>query len=48
MSIKVQVSSYLQQYTEYEQAVEVNGSTVDQCLERLLKQLPDMTKMVIC
>ena len=46
MSVKVHIPSYLQQYTEDEEVVEVNGSTVDQCLEHLVKQLPGMTKML--
>ena len=46
MSVKVHILSYLQQYTEGMEVVEVNGSTVDQCLKYLVKQFPGMGKML--
>ena len=40
MSIKINVSPFLCQYTDDRQVVEVNGSTVGQCLDHLVKQFP--------
>jgi len=39
MSIKINVSA-LHHYTDGQQVVEVNGSTVGQCLDQLVKQFP--------
>ena len=46
MSIKVNIPSYLKSYTNDAQVVEVNGSTVKECLDRLVEQFPSMKKMV--
>lgn len=46
MSVKVHILSYLQQYTEGREVVEVNGSAVDQCLEHLVRQFPSMGKIL--
>jgi adenylyltransferase/sulfurtransferase len=40
MSIKINVSLFLHQYTNGLEVVEVNGSTVGQCLDHLVKQFP--------
>ena len=40
MSIKINVSLFLHQYTNGREVVEVNGSTVGQCLDHLVKQFP--------
>ena len=40
MSIKVEVPSYLQSYTKDMEVVEVNGSTVGECLDHLVEQFP--------
>ena len=40
MSIKINVSLFLHQYTDGLEVVEVNGSTVGQCLDHLVKQFP--------
>lgn len=40
MSIKINVSSFLDQYTNGERVVQVNGSTVGQCLSHLVKRFP--------
>lgn len=40
MSIKINVSLFLHQYTDGREVVEVNGSTVGQCLDHLVKQFP--------
>ncbi len=41
MSIKINVST-LHQYTNGQQVVEVNESTVGQCLDQLVKQFPSI------
>ena len=42
MSIKVDIPSSLQHLTNDVEVAEVNGSTVGECLEDLVKQFPDM------
>jgi molybdopterin converting factor small subunit len=42
MSVKVNISSALSEYTNSQSVAEVNGSTVAECLEHLIKQLPDI------
>jgi adenylyltransferase/sulfurtransferase len=42
MSVKINVSPFLCQYTDDHQVVEVNGSTVGQCLDHLIKQFPSV------
>jgi len=46
MSVKINIPPYLQPYTNDKEVVEVNGSTVSECLDHLVKQFPDMEKMV--
>ncbi len=46
MGIKISIPSYLQPYAEDSEVVEVNGSTVKECLDHLVKQYPDMKKML--
>ncbi len=46
MSIKIDIASYLQPYTNNIEVVEVNGSTVGECLDHLVKQFPNMKKML--
>lgn len=46
MSIKVDIPSYLQPYTTNMEVVEVEGNTVSECLDYLIKQFPDMGKML--
>ncbi len=46
MSIKINIASYLQPYTNNMEAVEVSGSTVGECLNHLLKQFPAIKKML--
>lgn len=40
MSIKVKICPTLSRYTNNQQAAEVNGSTVGECLDHLVKQFP--------
>ncbi|MFC1984866.1 MoaD/ThiS family protein [Chloroflexota bacterium] len=42
MSIKIYIPSYLQPFASNKEVVEVNGSTVGECLEHLLEQSPDI------
>lgn len=46
MSIKIDIPAYLQSFTNDTKVVEVNGSTVSECLNHLVKQFPDMEKML--
>jgi len=46
MSVKVNIPSYLQPYSNDREVVEANGDTVSECLDHLIQQLPDMRKMV--
>ncbi len=44
MSIKINIPPYLRSYTNNVEVVEVNGSTVGECLSHLFKQFPDIEK----
>lgn len=45
MSVKVKIFyPHLQQYTDNQEVVEVNGSTVGECLGDLVKQFPGIEK----
>ena len=46
MSIKVNIPSYLKPYTNDAQVVEVDGSTVNECLDNLVKQCPGIKEML--
>ncbi len=46
MSLKIDIPSYLQPYTNNREMVEVNGSTVGECLDHLIKQFAGMEKML--
>ncbi len=47
MSIKIDIPSYLQPFTNNMEVVEANGSTVGECLNHLVKQFPGMEKMLL-
>ena len=47
MSIKIVIPSYLQSQANNLETVEVNGSTVSECLNHLVKQLPRMEKILL-
>ena len=40
MSIKINIPSYMKSFTNNIRVVEVNGSTVGECLNHLVKQFP--------
>lgn len=42
MSIKVNISSYFQHYTNGVDVAEVSGTTVGECLRDLVKQFPSL------
>jgi len=44
MSIRVKMTELLRQYTNSRGTVEVNGSTVGECLDDLIRQYPDTKK----
>ena len=46
MNIKIDIPSYLQPYINNMEAVGVNGNTVGQCLDHLIRQFPDIRKML--
>jgi len=46
MSVKIRIPSYIQQYTNQMEVVEVNGSTIGECLQDMFRQLPDLEKTV--
>ena len=46
MSIKITIPSYLQSFTNDKEVVEVNGSTVGECLAHLVQQFPGIEKML--
>ena len=46
MSVKIDIAPYLQSYTNNVEVVEVNGSTVGECLVNLITKFPDIEKML--
>jgi len=46
MSIKINIPSYMQSFTNNMRVVEVNGSTVGKCLNHLVKQFPTIKKQL--
>ena len=44
MGIKVHINPVLSQYTNNQSIAEVNGDTVGQCLDHLVKQFPGIKK----
>jgi len=46
MSVKITIPSYLQPFADNKAVVEVDQSIVSQCLDDLVKQFPDIEKML--
>jgi len=46
MSIQIKIPSYLQPLPIDTEVVEVSGSTVGECLNQLVKQFPEIKKML--
>ena len=44
--IKINIPAYMRSFTNNMEVVEVNGSTVGECLNRLVKQFPSMKKQL--
>jgi len=42
VSVKINIHPFLSQHTNGQDVVEVNGSTVGQCLEQLVGQFPEL------
>lgn len=42
MSVKINIHPFLSQHTNNQDMVEVNGSTVGQCLEQLVARFPEL------
>jgi len=46
MSVKINIPSYMHSFANNTGVVEVNGSTVGECLDYLVKQFPGMKKQL--
>jgi len=46
MSIKISIPSYMKSYTNNTEIIEVTGSTVGESVNHLVKQFPQMKKMI--
>jgi molybdopterin converting factor small subunit len=46
MSVEIHIPSYLQPYADDHEAVQVSGSTAGECLDGLIKQFPDIRRML--
>ena len=46
MSIKINIPSYMQSFTNNMRLVEVNGSMVGECLNHLVEQFPGVEKQL--
>jgi molybdopterin synthase sulfur carrier subunit len=46
MGIKIHIPSYLQPYTNDKEVTEVTGGNVGECLNNLIKQFPNIKKML--
>ena len=46
MSVKIHFASSIQSYVDNKETVEVNGSTVGECLNQLVRQFPAVKKML--
>ena len=44
--IKISIPAYMRSFTNNMEVVEVNGSTVGECLNHLVKQFPGMKKQL--
>ena len=47
MSVRVALPAYFQPFTDSAEVVEVEGSTVGECLDHLVKQFPGIDKMLL-
>ena len=42
MSVKINIPSYLQSFTNDSEVIEVDGSTIHECLNHLIKKFPEI------
>lgn len=47
MSVEVEISSILARYTNNKLSIQVEGSTVGECLHDLVRQFPDLRKLIL-
>ena len=47
MSIEINLATYLQPYAGNKEMIEVNGSTVEGCINDLVKQFPAIKNMLV-
>ncbi len=46
MSIEIKISPFFHQYTSNQQVARVNGSTIGECLDDLVKQFPRLKQVL--
>jgi molybdopterin converting factor small subunit len=46
MTVKIKIAQVLRQYTDEKEIVEVDGSTVKQCLQNLINKYPETQKWI--
>lgn len=46
MSIKLRIDTTLSYYTNQQRLIEIDGNTVGECLENLVKQYPDFARVM--
>lgn len=46
MSIEIKISPIFSRYTDNQQTAKVKGSTVGECLDHLVKQFPDLKRVL--
>ena len=46
MGIEIDIPSYLRSFASEREAIEVNGGTIGECLDELVKKFPDIKKML--
>ena len=46
-TIEINIPSYMKSFTNNMRVVEINGSTVGECLSHLIKQFPGMKKQLL-
>jgi molybdopterin converting factor small subunit len=47
MSVKVNLPIFLQAFTDNKEAIDTEGSTVSECIDALIRQYPEVKKMLI-
>lgn len=47
MSIKINIPTFLQAFTDDKETIDIDGETVGACLNALMRQYPDVKKMLV-